>query len=123
MIHAHLLFHDPKGIKRLLSFGQIEPLVYKKQMTDLDYLNEQHKQWHCPSTGEEAFTTSIWDMWDTALEDGAQVLQEAVLILQNGASAAESDYSRLIEKLGDRSYETGKPCSSGLEITFVNPMI
>jgi hypothetical protein len=123
MIKAQKLFHDPKGIKRVLTLSQIEPLVYKRKLVPLDYLNEQHLAWHCPTSREETYTTSVWDMWDLALEDGFNVLQEAIAILQEGKSVENTDYSTFEKFLGDRSYETGKPCSSGLEITYVNPMI
>ena len=40
MIRAQRLFHDPNRIKRILTFGQISPLVFKKNPAPLDYFNE-----------------------------------------------------------------------------------
>lgn len=123
MIRAQRLFHDPLGIKRFLTAGQIAPLVYKRRVASLDYLNEQHALWNCPTACSETYTHSIWDLWKIAEADGLQVLMEAVNILQAGKSADESNYDKLKMLIGDRSYETGKSCSSGLKIQHVNPML
>ncbi|NQX64539.1 zinc dependent phospholipase C family protein [Paenibacillus alba] len=120
MIRAQRLFHDPKGIKRILTFGQISPLVYTKHPAPLDYLNEARTVWHCPTSQEETYTYSIWDLWDIALEDGMRVLQAAIKALQSGSS---EHYRLLHDMLGNRSYETGKACDSGLKITYAKPMI
>lgn len=120
MIRAQRLFHDPKGIKRLFTFGQISPLVYTKHPAPLDYLNEAKTVWNCPTSLDETYTYSIWDLWEIAMEDGQIVLQAAIQALQRGSSA---DYQALEEVLGNLSYETGKDCDSGLQITHVQPMI
>ena len=54
------------------------------------------------------------------MEDGQIVLQAAIQALQRGSSA---DYQAFGEVLGNLSYETGKDCDSGLQITHVQPMI
>ncbi|MGQ7888079.1 zinc dependent phospholipase C family protein [Paenibacillus sp. WC2504] len=120
MIKAQRLFHDPKGIKRLLTLGKISPLVYKKRVAPLDYLNEAHTVWNCPTSLEETYTHSIWDLWNIAMADGEIVLQAAIQVLLRGSS---DDLQAFTAVLGNRSYETGKDCDSGLEITYVKPML
>src|SRR5690606_9448491 len=60
MIRAQKLFHDPTGIKRLLTFGKIEPLVYKRRNPDRDYLNEARNRWRHPAV-EHEFSTASFD--------------------------------------------------------------
>ena len=123
MIRAQKLFHDPSGVKRILTLGQIEPLVYKKKLPPLDYLNEARTVWNCPTSKEETYTHSVWDLWEIAMDDGAAVMSEAIQALQDIGAKEAFPGHRLAERLGNLSYETGKPCDSGLEIVHVNPMI
>jgi hypothetical protein len=120
MIRAQRLFHDPIGIKRVLTFGQIAPFVYTKNPAPLDYMNEAKALWNCPTSLEEIYTFSVWDLWDHAMKDGEIVLQATVIALQSGLTA---DFDALRDVMGNRSYETGKPCESGLAIVHVQPMI
>jgi hypothetical protein len=120
MIRAQRLFHDPSGFRRILTFGKISPLVYTKRLAPLDYLNEAKTVWNCTTSLEETYTYSIWDLWDIAMADGESVLQAAIQLLLRGSAA---DYQDLVDVLGNRSYETGKDCDSGLQITHVQPMI
>ncbi|MBP1961687.1 zinc dependent phospholipase C family protein [Paenibacillus aceris] len=120
MIKAQRLFHDPKGIKRVLTFGKIAPFVYTKRVAPLDYLNEANTVWNCPTALEETYTYSIWDLWEIAMADGETVLQAAIQVLQRGTAADSQAFHNV---LGNRSYETGKDCDSGLQIIHVNPMI
>ncbi|MBP1995291.1 zinc dependent phospholipase C family protein [Paenibacillus eucommiae] len=123
MIKAQRLFHDPKGIKRLLTFGQISPFVYAKRLAPLDYLNEARGQWNSPTAQEEIYTKSVWDLWEEAEADGLKVLQTALQTLQSGPQSESSEEQKLAELLGNISYETGKPCDSGLEILYVNSIM
>ncbi|NEW06572.1 zinc dependent phospholipase C family protein [Paenibacillus sp. SYP-B3998] len=120
MLRAQRLFHDPKGIKRVLTFGQISPFVYKKKPAPLDYMNEARTVWNCPTSLDETYTYSVWDLWDLAMEDGKNVLLAAVKALQSGLAA---DFEVFQSNLGNRSYETGKPCDSGLEILYTQPIL
>ncbi|NOV02972.1 zinc dependent phospholipase C family protein [Paenibacillus planticolens] len=120
MIKAQRLFHDPKGIKRVLTFGKIAPLVYAKRVAPLDYLNEANTIWNCPTSLEETYTHSIWDLWGIAMADGETVLRAAIQVLQRGTA---EDFQAFLAVLGNRSYETGKDCDSPLQITHVKPMI
>ena len=94
MIRAQRLFHDPKGIKRLLTMGQISPLVYTKHPAPLDYLNEAKSVWNCPTNLDETYTHSVWDLWDIAKEDGLIVLQSAIHALQSGSEIDYRSFAR-----------------------------
>lgn len=121
MIRAQRLFHDPSGLKRRLTLGQIEPLVYKRDILELDYLNESRQQWLHPSLEDERHTESFWDLWDLAMEDGLAAMNAALAYLQ----APESDpdaRSNLEAAIGDLSYETGKACTEGYRIVHADPL-
>lgn len=123
MIRAQRLFHDPYGIKRALTFGRIEPLVYKRRNADLDYLNESRAEWRHPAVPEETSRASFWDLWELALEDGRRVWSAAAayMFAEPGAPAA-AEREELRRVLGNRSYEHGKPCDLGLEIRHAEPV-
>ncbi|MCD1257538.1 zinc dependent phospholipase C family protein [Paenibacillus athensensis] len=123
MLRAQRLFHDPHGVKRALTFGYIAPLVYTRKLPGLDYLNESRSVWNCPTSQDEVYDSSIWDLWDRALADGRTVLEQAVRALQSGKPVADTDYEPFMQALGNRSYETGKPCESGARIVYVNPIL
>src|SRR3546814_4151213 len=56
MIQAQKLFHDPIGMKRAFTFGQIEPFVFKRRNASLDYVNEAKQTWNDPTSLEETST-------------------------------------------------------------------
>ncbi|WP_165921041.1 zinc dependent phospholipase C family protein [Paenibacillus albiflavus] len=123
MIQAQKIFHDPHGIKMKLTFGLLEPYVYKRTNAPLDYLNEQHAEWNCPTSLAEKHTDSIWDLWDKARLEGVEILIELSRILKTIQQNKSANFNRLIELLGNISYDSGKPCDSSLEIIHVKSMI
>jgi hypothetical protein len=132
MIAAQKLFHDPSGWKRALTFGKISPLVYKRRVPPLDFLNESKREWRHPSVEDERHTESFWDLWERAVADGETLMRTALARISGGEDSADSGESgaaaastraALAEALGDYSYETGKPCAEGHEIRFADPMI
>lgn len=123
MISAQKLFHDPTGVKRILTANQIEPLMYKKKNAPLDYLNEAKQAWNHPVSKAETYNTSVWDLWEQALADGEAVLQHAFSFLTAEKGAAADEFIKLASVVGDISYDTGKPSNSGLQNQFVNPIL
>lgn len=128
MIQAQRLFHDPSGVKRVITFNQIEPFLFKRDNAPLDYLNEAREPWHCPTDPNEWHNESVWDLWDMALEDARSLAGAAFAYLEEGAITSEPGTIEQLElmiseAMGNRSYETGKPCDSRLAIQYVNPII
>ena len=121
MIRAQKIFHDPSGFKRILTFQQIEPMVFKRKLTPHDYLNEAHKEWRHPAQEDQIYTSSIWDMWDPALEDGLNVIRATLSFLKATNLQKERDDQALQAAIGNLSYETGLPCEDGLEIKYADP--
>lgn len=120
---AQRLFHDPAGLKRLITGGYIRKLVFERNIPSIDILNEERSVWHHPAVPEETFTASVWDMWELAMEDGIRVMQAAMgCIVADDPAERNIAWQQLIPALGNVSYETGKPCDSGLEIHFVQPV-
>jgi hypothetical protein len=121
MIRAQKLFHDPYGWKRWLTLGRIEPMVYKKRNTPIDYLNEAKAAWNHPAVETESYEYSVWDLWEQSLEDGRNVL----LTLLDWLSADEGKpeaKQRFKEALANISYDTGKDCESGFRNRFAQPI-
>lgn len=119
MIRAQKLFHDPSGLKRILTFGQIEPLVYKRRIPDRDFLNEARAPWRHPAVEHETSSASFQDLWEDAVEDGVQVIAAAIRYWQDGGDGARA---ALAEVIGNRSYEHGRPLEEGLAIRFEEPI-
>ncbi len=134
MIRAQRLFYDPTGIKRFLTFGKIEPFVYKCTVPPLDFLNESGRAWLDPTDGKSKHTESIWNMWDTAMEEGQAVITVILQWLEVQSKLIQgtllADEMHLITELretaaaliGNRSYETGLSCDSGAEILYSDPI-
>lgn len=121
MIQAQKIFHDPYGIKRILTFGQIEPMVYKRTNPPLDYLNEGRKEWNDPTSLQEKHRHSFWDLWEQAMQDGERVIEAALRFFAE--PQPDQSETSLIKAVGNLSYDTGKDCDSGLEIKYVNPIL
>jgi len=119
MIRAQKLFHDPSGIKRLLTFGKIEPLVYKRRIPDRDWLNEARAPWRHPAVENETSTASFHDLWEDAMADGIRVMDAALRYWREGGEQARA---ALAEAVGNRSYEHGRPLEEGLSIRFEDPI-
>ncbi|QYR22952.1 zinc dependent phospholipase C family protein [Paenibacillus sp. sptzw28] len=133
MIRAQRLFYDPTGIRRMLTFRKIEPLVYKRDIPPLDILNESARPWLDPTDGIQMKNESVWDMWDRAMEEGKAVTTAILLWFREQEKFADQpiSYDTLIHcklreavaaAIGNRSYETGLPCDSGAEIRFADPI-
>jgi hypothetical protein len=129
MIRAQRLFYDPSGIRRVLTFGQIEPLVYKKETPELDILNESRRPWVVPTDNTMKRDDSFDMMWDKAMHESTAIIRTVLKWLRAEQKANTADDqvkadlraegARLI---GNRSYETGLPCDSGAEIRFCDPI-
>jgi len=119
MIKAQRIFHDPYGIKRVLTFGQIEPLVYKRKNPERDYFNDSRSTWRHPAVEHESSSASFWDIWEQAMEDAMQVLNAA---FHYWSQPTEVNLEVLVAAISNLSYEHGKPVEEGLTIQFEEPI-
>jgi len=119
MIRAQKLFHDPTGLKTILTFKQIEPFVYKRRYPNRDYLNESHSPWRHPALENVRSTASFWDLWEQSLQDGHNVWEAA---FRYWAEPTDTARLALAEAIGNRSYEHGEDVSLGLEIRCEEPI-
>lgn len=126
MITALKLFHDPYGVKRVITAGKIEPFVYKRRVAALDYCNDSRGAWRDPVDREWVRSTSFWDHWDDALEEGIRLFRLAVAAAQDqGTSIRLGDSASLLELqqgLGNVSYSTGRACGQ-YTIQYEDPII
>ncbi|KWX71285.1 zinc dependent phospholipase C family protein [Paenibacillus jilunlii] len=126
MILAHKWLYDPKGWKKSLLRGKARRL-FSQQLSPaeekLDYLNEKHGEWRHSALYSEVRTESVWDLWEEALAEGRTVLRALASWLN---STVPAEAARALEHfkqvLGDRSYDTGKECSSKLKNLYAEPI-
>ncbi len=126
MVLAHKCLYDPKGWKKSLLRGKARHHFYQPlspRDEQLDYLNEKHAEWRHSALYSEVRTESVWELWEQALAEGRSVLQ-ALADWLNSKVPAEA--ARALEQfkrvLGNRSYDTGKDCSSNLKNQFAEPI-
>lgn len=119
MIRAQKLFHDPSGIKRALTFGRIDPFVYKRNDPERDYLNEARASWRHPALENERSTASFWDLWEQALTDGQQVWDA---LFRYWADSSDTMRRALAAAVGNRSYEHGLDVDTNLDIRYEQPI-
>ena len=130
MIGAQRLFHDPTGIRRALTFGKIEPLVYKRRLPDLDVLNDAGRPWLDPTDGETRHADTFDEMWERAMAESVEIMRVVLewLRLESGETETGRDPVRIADLrgraaglIGNRSYETGLACGAA-EIRFADPI-
>lgn len=126
---AQRLFHDPTGIRRKLTFGQIEPFVYKREDLRYDVLNLAEQPWLNPVDGSTYHTDSVWTMWEQAMTDAAEVISATLIYLRAHDYPQHTKEDRILVRqlreeaialIGNRSYETGLHCDSGASIRFAD---
>ncbi|MCM3628992.1 zinc dependent phospholipase C family protein [Paenibacillus glycanilyticus] len=120
MIRAQRLFHDPAAIKRSVTFGQIEPFVFRKNVP-YDVLNETGHPWIDPSDKTIIRNETAWTLWDRAMEDALVVIPAVLAYLRSGNDDSKLRESAA-ERIGNLSYETGLPCDSGAIIRYAEPV-
>jgi hypothetical protein len=130
MVGAQRLFHDPTGIRRLLTLGKIEPFVYRRRLPELDILNDAGGPWLDPTDGRTRRTDTFDRMWERAMEESVEILRAALewLRLESREADAGRDSvraaewrARTAELIGNRSYETGLDCGAA-EIRYADPI-
>lgn len=121
IIQAHRLFRDPYGIKRVLLMNQTDPFIYKRKLPPIDVLNVSREAWAHPSDDTEIYTDSVWDLWEVALHEASNIFSQLISLL-DGASG-EQQFANLAEKIGDNSYDCGKPSDGNFELLYSAPII
>ncbi|MNC46676.1 hypothetical protein D3C75_957030 [compost metagenome] len=123
MLRALKLFHDPSGVKRVLTAGKIGPFVYKRDNPPLDYCNDARKPWRDPAEEGVIHHTGFWDHWNAAMAEAVKLLPLALEVMEGAAAkenAAAPD-AELLRLLGNVSYSTGRACGEW-SIRFEDPL-
>lgn len=123
------LFHDPTGFRRVLTFKRIEPFVFKRGQPSYDVMNDSEQPWIDPTDRGVYYRDSGWTLWDRALEDAAEVIKTVLIWLRAHKTMQPTKEDRIkvrqlrdvmIERIGNRSYETGLPCDNGIVIRYAD---
>lgn len=128
MVQAQRLFYDPTGIRRLLTFGQFEALVYKKRLPPLDILNERRQPWIDPTNAAIRHDESAWMLWEQAMTEAKAIIgaivawleEERAARLQTSSANPTAQRSHVAALIANRSYESGLDCVSGPPIRFAD---
>lgn len=118
MLAALRFFHDPLGLKLILTLGYIAPFRYRRISSRKDYLNVSRSEWVHPAIPEERHQESFWDIWETALAEGTHIIRLVHAYWHN-----EESIQPLSRKIGNISYDTGKDCESGLQNRIASPIV
>jgi hypothetical protein len=118
MLAAVRLFHDPYGVKQMLTGGAIEPFVPGRRRDPDDAANERRDMWRYPAEQEKTSQDTFWNVWSRSLLDGDRVVGaaarwlEATSVPWPDAALNQELWEQFVEALGDLSYETGLACES-----------
>lgn len=127
--NALRLFHDPSGIRRTITFGQIEPFVFRRDHPPYDVMNEQEQPWIDPTNRDVYHLDNGWTLWERAMVDALEVMQAVLVWLRAHEAPQPTKEDRIevrqlreaaIQRIGNFSYETGLPCDSGLRIRYAD---
>ncbi|MFC4077156.1 zinc dependent phospholipase C family protein [Salinithrix halophila] len=118
MLKALRFFFDPWGIKWLLTLGYISPFRYRPVHDGNDYLNERQTEWLHPAQPEEKHRESFLMLWESALTEASDLLQQTQAFWKR-----ELSLETLSTHIGDLSYDTGKPSSSGMKNQIAEPIV
>ncbi|GGA55770.1 hypothetical protein GCM10007416_31220 [Kroppenstedtia guangzhouensis] len=118
MKRALSIFHDPTGIKWLLTLGAISPFRHRPIRDRIDYLNVSGEEWVHPHFPKEKHQESFLTLWESALKEGAHLLNRTVAFWKGKTSE-----DTLCGLLGNISYDTGKECNSRKERPVYAPVV
>jgi len=123
MVRAQRLFFDPSGWKGRLLLGKMEPFSPPRRLPAWDVLNDAKHPWVDPTDRTVFHTESAEELWEKALSDARKIVG-ALAPWLNASTEDEAERWRaaLAETIGNRSYETGRPCGEAA-ITFADPVL
>ncbi|PTX53698.1 hypothetical protein C8P63_12718 [Melghirimyces profundicolus] len=118
MKRALRIFYDPCGVKWFLTLGKIGPFRYRPVRSETDYLNESKREWLHPAVPEEAHRESFMELWEVAVEEGADLLGTTCRLWEG-----EGSWTALCRGIGNLSYDTGKECGANLKNRVAAPLV
>ncbi|MCS1349994.1 zinc dependent phospholipase C family protein [Mechercharimyces sp. CAU 1602] len=118
MLKALHLFYDPWGVKTVLTAGKIAPFRYTKNLPAKDYLNESKQSWVHPALPDEQHASSFWDLWENALTEAKEILPLIYTFWEK-----DGEMAPIRSRLGNLSYDNGKPCSANLTNYLADPIV
>lgn len=118
MLKALRFFYDPWRIKWVLTLGYLSPFRYRPVRDGNDYLNEKMAEWIHPAQPDEKHRESFLMLWEAALAESSFLLGQ-VDAYWRGMLPLET----LSHNLDNLSYDTGKPCDSGLKNRVAAPIV
>ncbi|RYG72871.1 hypothetical protein EU245_08675 [Lentibacillus lipolyticus] len=119
MFLALKLLADPYGWKNKLLKPFVSPYSHQPVEDDKDYLNLNHQTWHHPATNEPC-SKSFIDLYNQAKTETIEIMTDLIVYWHTGDTAYRE---RVSERIGNISYDTGKPLSQNLQNRYSDPII
>ncbi|WP_163971355.1 zinc dependent phospholipase C family protein [Oceanobacillus halotolerans] len=119
MKRALKILADPYGWKNALFGSLIGAFSHQPIKDDIDDLNENHTTWYHSATNKPS-NNSFIELYDQARVEGSVLLRELIKFWENGSEVSKQ---RLVELIGDISYDTGEPLALELENQYADPII
>ncbi|RWZ55246.1 hypothetical protein EQV77_11405 [Halobacillus fulvus] len=119
IFHAQRVLYDPYQWKNKYFGSLVSSFSHQPIKEYKDYLNESHSTWHHSATNEPD-TQSFTDLYDQAVEEGAELFQAALDYWEIPDLEKQKQVKQL---LGDVSYDTGLPLSTGLKNQYSSPIV
>ncbi|GAA0595981.1 hypothetical protein GCM10009001_10110 [Virgibacillus siamensis] len=119
MKRALKILADPYGWKNGVMKSFIASYSHRPVTNNVDYLNLNHVTWYHPATNEPS-TKSFIDLYNQARTEGIEIMAE---VLTYWRTPDEHTKNNLTERIGNISYDTGKPLEFNLENRYSDPIV
>ncbi|PAV29321.1 hypothetical protein CIL05_13070 [Virgibacillus profundi] len=116
---AFKILSDPYGWKNLFFKSLISSYSHQPIKDDVDYLNLKKTTWYHSATNEPC-DKSFVELYNKSRSEGIEILTEVQNYWQNDN---EDSKQRLIELIGNISYDTGKPLELDLENRYSKAIV
>lgn len=110
---------DPYGWKNKLLGTTVSPYSHQPVKDEQDYLNVNHATWYHSATKKPS-TASFMDLYKEAKVEGIELMK---LILTYWESADNTSRTRIIELIGNISYDTGLPLRYEMKNKYCHPIV
>ncbi|GAB3060680.1 zinc dependent phospholipase C family protein [Virgibacillus ainsalahensis] len=119
MILALKILADPYKWKNKLLKNLISSYSHQPVNDDMDYLNINGKTWHHSATYDPSDKSFI-DLYENSLKEGIDILTE---VTKFWYTKTDESMHLLVKRIGNISYDTGKPLKLNLDNKYSDPIV
>ncbi|MCA0969695.1 zinc dependent phospholipase C family protein [Halobacillus litoralis] len=119
MYQAQRILYDPWNWKNKTFPSLVSSFSHQLLEGATDYLNERNHDWNHSATNE-TFNQSFLDLYDEALREGEDLISD---ILAYWSSPSSELLKSIEQKVGNRSYDTGRPLTENQTNLYSSPIV